>query len=77
MYEAIFQWDLCVAVLTFLNPNVFYELALRHCVGLPVICLIERGQSLPFNVSDMRVIEYTLKPKLLFEGSYAEEVKKE
>jgi hypothetical protein len=74
MYEAIFKWDLCIAVLTFFNPNVYYELALRQCVGLPVICLMEKGHQLPFDVADVRVIEYSLKPTPLFSGTYAEEL---
>lgn len=74
MYEAIFAWDLCVTVLTYFNPNVFYELALRQCVGLPVICLIEKNQRIPFDIADLRVIEYTLKPSPLFNGVYAEQV---
>ena len=74
MYEAIFGWDLCITVLTYLNPNVFYELALRQCVGLPVICLVEKNVCLPFDVADLRVIEYTLKPSLLFKGLYSEQV---
>ncbi|XP_062507550.1 uncharacterized protein LOC134183970 isoform X3 [Corticium candelabrum] len=74
MYEAIFGWDLCITVLTYLNPNVFYELALRQCVGLPVICLVEKNVCLPFDVADLRVIEYTLKPSLLFKGLYSEQL---
>ena len=63
-----------MAVLTYLNPNVFYELALRQCVGLPVICMIEKGHRVPFDVADQRLIEYTLNPTPLFEGVYAEQV---
>jgi hypothetical protein len=74
VYEAVFSWDLCIAVLTYLNPNVFYELALRQCVGLPVICMIEKGHKVPFDVADQRLIEYSLNPTPLFEGVYAEQV---
>ena len=33
---------LAVADLSYLNPNVFYEVALRHALRLPVVQLIER-----------------------------------
>ncbi|XP_065846741.1 uncharacterized protein [Oscarella lobularis] len=74
VYDAVFNWDLCIAVLTSLNPNVFYELALRQCVGLPVICLIQKGDRVPFDVADQRLIEYTLNPTPLFQGKYAQQV---
>lgn len=48
---------LVVADLTEHNPNVFYELALRHAVRKPVIHLIEVGQKTPFDVGPMRVIQ--------------------
>ena len=50
--------DLVVANLTDNNPNVFYELALRHAIGKPVIQLIQKGQPIPFDVGPMRTIFY-------------------
>ena len=32
MFNSILEEDLCVAILTFFNPNVFYELAVAQCV---------------------------------------------
>lgn len=49
-----------VADLTDHNPNVFYELAIRHAANKPVLLLIRDGQSVPFDLQNMRVIKYVL-----------------
>ena len=80
MFREILNADLCVAVLTRLdsgfNPNVFYELAVAQCAARPVIILIEKGQTLPFDVKDLRCIEYDLHPisRLVREQHYAKKV---
>jgi hypothetical protein len=60
MFRFIFEADLCIAVLTNHNPNVFYELAVAHSAQRPVIILIEKSQRLPFDVSGLRAIKYDL-----------------
>lgn len=49
--------DLVVADLTDHNPNVFYELAVRHAVRKPIVQLIEDGQKIPFDVAANRTIQ--------------------
>jgi hypothetical protein len=50
--------DLVIADLTDHNPNVFYELAMRHFIGKPVVSLIEEGQRIPFDVAQSRTIQF-------------------
>ena len=61
---------LAIADLSYLNPNVFYEVALRHALRLPVVQLIRKLDRLPFDVNQTRTLVfdtsdiYTLVPKL-------------
>ncbi len=54
--ERILNDTLVVADLTYDNPNVYYELAVRHVPGLPVIHLMKDGQKPMFDVQGMRVV---------------------
>lgn len=48
--EHILDDPLVIADLTGHNPNVFYELAIRHAIRKPFVQLIEKGESIPFDV---------------------------
>lgn len=58
IYENLFNSDLVIADLTDYNPNVFYELAIRHMTEKPVIHMIKNGQKLPFDNQDNRTIYF-------------------
>lgn len=68
--EYLLRSRLVIADLSFHNPNVFYELALRHATRLPIVQIIRAGDRLPFDVHQMRTIVidnrdiYSLVPKI-------------
>lgn len=68
---------LVIADLSFGNPNVFYELALRHASRRPVVQIVRAGDHLPFDVGQFRTVPidmtdiFTLVPQI---DSYRAEI---
>src|ERR1700730_8486706 len=56
----ILESDLIVADLSFLNPNVFYELGIAHSEEKPVIHIAHRETKLPFDNIGMRAVMFDL-----------------
>lgn len=48
--------NVVVVDLTGNNPNVFYELGIRHSAGLPVVQILQEGARLPFDISNLNTI---------------------
>ena len=55
--QRVIDDDLVVADLTESNPNVFYELAIRHVAKKPIIQLIDKEEKIPFDVYDVRTVK--------------------
>lgn len=51
--------DLVIADLGFHNPNVFYEIGIRHMAAMPIIHLQSIGEEVPFDVSLFRAIKFS------------------
>jgi hypothetical protein len=75
MHSRILNDDLCIAVLTGRNPNVYYEVAVAQSAGRPIVMLLQRGEEAPFDIRDFRLVEYDFLPKRLIEEKlYAKQV---
>ena len=55
--DFLVETPLVIADLSEHNPNVFYELGIRHTVRKPYIQFIAKGDRLPFDVAAIRSIE--------------------
>ena len=68
--QHVMRARLDIVDLSFHNPNAFYEMALRHASGLPVVQITRKCDAPPFDVNQIRTAMidtsdiYTLVPKL-------------
>jgi hypothetical protein len=74
MYDHILIDNLLIAVLTYHNPNVFYEIAIAEAAARPLILLIEKGQKIPFDIQHRRVISYELSIRAHSTGTYVDQL---
>lgn len=68
--EHVLRARLVVADLSYHNPNVFYELCLRHVCRLPTVQIIRKADRIPFDLDQFRTIRidttsiFTMVPNL-------------
>jgi hypothetical protein len=68
--EYIFKSKLVIADLSYHNPNVFYELSLRHVCRLPTVQIIRKCDKIPFDLDQFRTVKidttdiFTMVPNL-------------
>jgi hypothetical protein len=61
MFERLMLCDYAVADLTTANPNVFYELGVRHAVRpATTVSVFAKQQPIPFDVTYLRALPYAL-----------------
>src|SRR5579863_2697164 len=66
MYERLMLSEFAIADLTIFNPNVYYELGVRHALRPQTTVLISADASrLPFDVGNLRTLPYALDEKAL------------
>lgn len=76
--------DIVVADLSMANPNVYYELAVRHLLRKPFVHMLRNGDNVPFDVNPTRLIRFDLgdldsasDAKETLESTIATEISKE
>ena len=62
MFRGIFDADVSIVDITSLNPNVFYELGVRHALHKHVTLVIRRNSNLPipFNITGLNIFGYDI-----------------
>jgi tetratricopeptide (TPR) repeat protein len=63
MFERLLLCEYAVADLTTANPNVFYELGVRHALRpYSTVLIFATGGRLPFDVAPQRALPYSISP---------------
>lgn len=58
--ERLVQSDLVIADLTGTNPNVMYEIGIRHAFNKPIVQIAQKEQKLPFDLGAERTIFFDI-----------------
>jgi hypothetical protein len=80
--EHVLRSKLVIADLSYHNPNVFYELCLRHVCRLPTVQIIRQVDKIPFDLDQFRTIQidttniFTMIPNLqIYKAEIATQVR--
>ncbi len=83
IFDYLVRSRLVIADLSFHNPNVFYELAIRHALKKPVVQISRVQDKIPFDINQMRTVVidntdiYSLLPKLeIYKSEIATQTRK-
>ena len=62
MFHGIFEADVAVVDVSFLNPNVYYELGVRHALNKHTTLVIRKNsnQPPPFNINGLNILGYDI-----------------
>jgi len=58
--EQLLDAELVIADITTLNPNVFYEIGVRHVVNKPIIHMCRYGDTIPFDIKLFKHIMFSV-----------------
>ncbi|WP_236473676.1 hypothetical protein [Mesorhizobium muleiense] len=58
IFEYLLKSRLAIADLSYHNPNVFYELAIRHARNLPTVQMIRKADRIPFDINQNRTVVF-------------------
>ena len=66
VFDALLNADLVVAIASFQDPAVFYQIAAAQSASRPLILLVEEGEDLPFPPRGALVVRYSIDTDAVF-----------
>ncbi len=57
--DMVMAADLFIGDISTLNPNIFYEIGLRHMTAKPCMLIARKGIQIPFDVAGYRIFMYS------------------
>ncbi|WHO71702.1 hypothetical protein [Rhizobium sp. BT03] len=69
--EQLLDAELVIADITTLNPNVFYEIGVRHVVNKPIIHMVRANDPIPFDIKLFRHIPFSVATPQALESAKA------
>ncbi len=66
LIDGLLDDDLIISVLSFSNPNVYYQTALAHAAARPMVLMIEEGQPVSLDPRGAPLVPYSLDTDSVF-----------